>query len=485
MRPLKFQRLRLALISILILLILVAAGVMVRLHDRLEVTHATEQSRPAWVTSRLEFEYLRLHASLADFVINRASVSDVRLRFDLLWSRANILREGDVTEYLRRTPTAAKVLEEVEGFLVTHEAAILALKPGQHEVALAMLEDLDWLRAGVRSLVNDHSAESSIMATEHRQLLLLSSNVVAGLFALIALGAAVLVGHYALSIRAVGRVAQERLALLRAAETAAVAKDQFISVINHELRTPLTSINGSLALLKGGAAGELPAAAQRLTQIAHVNCARLGALINDLLDIDRIQSGEMHMDRTRLDLPVLLREAIEANEGFARQHRVSLLAGDLPAGLDTIGDPVRLHQVLSNLISNAVKFSEPGQSVELGLERCGDRAVIRVSDQGLGIPADQQELIFERFKQVDSSDHRKRGGSGLGLSITRAIVTSMNGRVWLRSAPGQGTTFHVELPLGDENAARREPRRLRRAGAEPGLAMAGLLPNPDFDNMTW
>ncbi|MDP1862838.1 MAG: PAS domain S-box protein [Thiobacillus sp.] len=240
-------------------------------------------------------------------------------------------------------------------------------------------------------------------------------------------------------------------------------KREFISTVSHELRTPLTSIRGALGLVAGGATGALPDKAKELINIATNNCDRLVRLINDILDMEKIESGKMVFDLRPLDLSEMLTETIAANQSFATQHQAKIeVVGALPA-LQVAGDRDRLIQVMTNLLSNAVKFTPPGGSVSVSLEEQNGHARIAVRDQGPGIPAEFQSRLFQKFSQADSSDTRKKGGTGLGLSITKAIVEHHNGRISYQTEPSQGTTFFVEVPLRaalTETSEKRGPRIL-------------------------
>ncbi len=223
-------------------------------------------------------------------------------------------------------------------------------------------------------------------------------------------------------------------------------KTEFISTVSHELRTPLTSIRGSLGLIAGGVAGELPEAAKNLVGIAKNNCDRLVRLINDILDIEKIESGKMHLNLQVVDIKQLIQQALAANEGFAGQHRVTVLLRAPDEPLQVRIDSDRLTQVLTNLLSNAVKFSPPESAVEVRVSRVGQQVRVEVADHGPGIPKEFRSRIFQKFSQADSSDTRQKGGTGLGLSISRTLVEQMGGAIGFNSQVGAGTTFFFELP---------------------------------------
>jgi len=223
-------------------------------------------------------------------------------------------------------------------------------------------------------------------------------------------------------------------------------KDELVSVVGHELRTPLTSIRGSLGLLEAGVAGELPAEAAEMVTIARQNTERLARLVDETLDLERLQSARVELDVRTVTPPELLMSTAQVVQRIADDAEVELV-WEAPADLQLSVDPDRIVQALVNLIGNAIKFSPRGGSVRTIVKAHGSEALISVRDEGRGIPLDQLETIFERFRQVDVSDHREKGGTGLGLPITRAIVEQHAGRIWAESEPGVGATFRMTLPL--------------------------------------
>ncbi|WP_341231483.1 ATP-binding protein [Nocardioides salarius] len=228
-------------------------------------------------------------------------------------------------------------------------------------------------------------------------------------------------------------------------------KNEFLSVVSHELRTPLTSIRGSLGLLSGGVMGALPEQAAAMVDRALMSSERLTRMINDILDLERIESGTLALEVQPHDVGDLLAIADREMEGLATSRDVRLVRHvDCPARV--LADHDRIVQALTNLIGNAVKFSPPGSVVELDARLVDGDVEIQVRDRGRGIPADRLDTIFDRFVQVDSSDMRREGGSGLGLAICRGIVERHGGRVWLESEVGVGTTAHLSLRSAPELA---------------------------------
>ncbi len=221
-------------------------------------------------------------------------------------------------------------------------------------------------------------------------------------------------------------------------------KDEFISTVSHELRTPLTSIRGALGLLASGTLGEVNDKASNLLRIALTNSDRLVRLINDILDLERMQSGKEPLTFRPVQLAQIVRQAIDGMTPVAEAAGVQLIHDTTE--VEIAADPDRLLQVLTNLLSNAVKFSPPGSTISMLLHPGVSGVTLSIIDQGRGIPADKLEAIFGRFQQVNASDSRQKGGSGLGLAICRTIVQQHSGRIWAERNPVRGSTFRVFLP---------------------------------------
>lgn len=227
-------------------------------------------------------------------------------------------------------------------------------------------------------------------------------------------------------------------------------ENEFISLVSHELRTPLTSLVGALDLLVAGEIGTLTEQGQYILKIAAANTDRLMRLIDDILDLEQMKSGKISIRKSRCNVADLLALAAEAMQPMADRAQVKLVTEAIEATIWADGD--RLMQALTNLLSNAIKFSEPNRSVSLSAQvKEADSAeaslLISVQDQGRGIPTDKLQLIFDRFQQVDVSDSRQKGGTGLGLAICRSIVEQHNGKIWVESVFGTGSTFYISLPI--------------------------------------
>jgi PAS domain S-box-containing protein len=228
-------------------------------------------------------------------------------------------------------------------------------------------------------------------------------------------------------------------------------KDEFVSTVSHELRTPLTSIRGALGLLSAGLLGQMSDKAANLLRIALSNSDRLVRLINDILDLERIQSGREPLTFRPISLGEIVRQAIDGMQPVADAAGVQLIHD--PNEVHLSADPDRLLQVITNLLSNAVKFSPENSTVAVTLREGSNGVTLSVIDQGRGIPADKLDAIFDRFQQVDASDSRQKGGSGLGLAICRTIVQQHGGHIWAERNPVTGSTFRVTLPLNPKLAS--------------------------------
>jgi len=224
-------------------------------------------------------------------------------------------------------------------------------------------------------------------------------------------------------------------------------KNEFISTVSHELRTPLTSMQGSLELILSKAFGELPKQIHNLTNITYKNSIRLTHLINDLLDIEKIEIGKMQFNMEFINLVQVIKEAIEANKAFAEKFNVKFIFNYDKKNIKVNVDKYRLIQVITNLLSNAAKFSPPDDIVTISMSNINNNMVrIAVSDNGPGIPEEFISRIFQKFSQADSSDTRQKGGTGLGLSISKAIIEKMNGNIGFTTELNRGSTFYFDLP---------------------------------------
>jgi len=252
---------------------------------------------------------------------------------------------------------------------------------------------------------------------------------------------------------------QQSQQVLREQERLTEAYGEFLATVSHELRTPLTSIRGSLRLVRAGASGELPAETRELIDVASTNTERLGRLVDDVLDLQKMDAGHMTLERRPSDLREVVRDGLESTRPFAEGLGVTLALEEAAAPLRVDADPDRIIQVITNLVSNAVKFSPAHGEVRVWAEERGNKVGrVWVEDRGPGIPAELRDRVFERFAQARGSHPMK--GTGLGLSIAKAIVDRHGGSIGFETDPARGTKFYFELPLD------RPPGRASSSGAE-------------------
>lgn len=224
-------------------------------------------------------------------------------------------------------------------------------------------------------------------------------------------------------------------------------KSEFVSTVNHELRTPLTSIQASLGILQRMLQGKVGPKEERLLDISLEGTKRLGLLVNDILDVEKIAAGKMEFYPETCEMVALVTDVVERHQSLAEKYRVVFRLDTQIPNAHCRVDPSRFNQALVNLLSNAAKFSPEGEPVGIELaEQADSRIRISVSDNGPGIPASFRNKIFQRFAQADSSATRSTGGSGLGLNITKTIIESLDGEISFESVEGQGTTFTIVLP---------------------------------------
>jgi len=227
------------------------------------------------------------------------------------------------------------------------------------------------------------------------------------------------------------------------------AKDEFISMVSHELRTPLTAIHGSLALLHHNTLGELNTEQKQIVDISYRNSNRLIDIVNDILDLAMLESGTFKIKTNVLDMVTLLEKAVELNEQYCKDCVTNLVftRAEGVATATVIADEQRMLQVMSNLISNAAKFTYDHDIIEIDMEINNGDVIVRVSDHGPGIPLEQHALLFKKFKQLNSQINHKLRGSGLGLNICANIIELQQGEIGFESAPDERTTFYFKLPL--------------------------------------
>lgn len=233
-------------------------------------------------------------------------------------------------------------------------------------------------------------------------------------------------------------------------------KNEFVSTVSHELRTPLTSISGALGIVTNGLVGELPEQASKMIKIAHNNSLRLIALVNDLLDMEKLLAGKIQFQMHYCSTLDLIRRSVESNAAYATQYGVTYQINEKAVDERVLVDAQRIQQVMANLLSNAAKFSPPGESIDIKCEAKFGRLRISVNDKGPGVNEEFRNRIFQKFSQADSSDTRQKGGTGLGLAICKEMIEQMGGKIGFDSVVGQGASFYFEFPYEVTDKLNRE-----------------------------
>lgn len=451
---------------------------------RFLLTGREELVRPLDIAYRAfvsDVEILTARADPRSGLARDASRLRDRLRFwydSIAGPNVALMREAGATAFAPGTPGAARVLRGAAIMTAAQDLQAIVLRDLREQVRATELES-------EQAAVLDELESFLIRALAVLVFLLLGTLLLRvvqrSLSQVVAAAGALEAGRYAQArLPDSHRAPNRELAALawtfdRVAESIATRERQlqddivklreldrlkadFVSTVSHELRTPLTSMRGALGLLLSGKMGELPARGRDLLQIAMTNTERLIRLINDILDIEKIDAGKVSMRRERLRLRPVVESTLTGLEAFARDARVTLrLVSD--ADVEVFGDADRLVQVFTNLVSNAVKFSPPGATVDVSIVPSGDAVSVQVRDRGPGIPEEFAPRIFGRFQQAEDAGSRRSGGTGLGLSIAKSIVELHGGHIGFEPAPVRGTIFWVSLPALAPAAPVDDPRQ--------------------------
>ncbi len=418
-----------------------------RLSERAEAIKTSQTDRPIYIVSELQFELERFLKSLALFRLGEVGVEDVRLRYEILYSRERTLQQGShgarafVTD-----PEAPDAAQKLHRLLERYDPVIQNLAPGQTAAAQQMQSAFGDLKAEMRELtlfVLDRRAQASLemaRGIERLQTWILVLTVLAILMV------PAIIAFFAVDLRRSHELAAEREELYEQARAASAAKTRFLALVGHELRTPLTSITGAISMLRSGSLGNLSQTQEKLVTLADRNGRRLTGLIEDLLDLSRIETGKIEIARVPVDLAETAEEAVETFRATAGDRDISLDLARPDRAVTVEGDARRLFQVAGNLIGNAVKHAPARSSVRVAVEETAEHALLTVADDGPGIDTAEHEAIFSPFSQVDMGDTRESTGLGLGLHIVKSIVEAHGGQIRVDSARGDGARFIVSLP---------------------------------------
>jgi|GEM_PF-2610180 len=451
------RKIRQGMAGAVLLSVAVAVAGLMMLSQSISEMRLSDRDKPLWIANQMQFEMLRFDAAAQDYALGRETYEGLTQRLNILWSRLSTFEEGYVADVLESRGIDLSVIRDIRNWLETLDETVFAqdvppaTAESRREMAAILRDRMSSFKTDLQKLSLSVVKSETQEQTQFKDALLTLSNRVT-LLGVVAMAALGLFGLFLWIDGARSRKLAEKMEVLANHAGASLrAKDSFVTVVSHELRTPLTSIYGSIELIKAAKNSDLSPTNEKLISIAHRNCERLITLVNDILDIDKLDANLVILDNKCFNLSQTVRDAVRDNENYATGLQVGLSLRVIDTELYVEGDEVRIAQVLSNLISNASKFSPAGSTVEVIAYQNGPRARVEVRDEGQGIPEEEHERIFERFHQGSQVTSTTYKGTGLGLSIAKAIVEQHNGRIDLKSTPGKGTTFFFELPIKDES----------------------------------
>ncbi|MCU0907364.1 MAG: ATP-binding protein [Rhodobacteraceae bacterium] len=418
----------------------------------------------AWSLAELQIETKNLIARLHGYAAGSVPIGDVQLAFDILWSRIAALQFAEVVQM----EGLGALKADYTAFLERTDAVLYAADPLTPGAARALVPELDGLSANTRRLWSNEFNQNR--ADFLGQLGGASHSATRNFDFLIGLVLLAGLSYLALELGLAERARLRESELLEAANSASELKTSFLANMSHEVRTPLNGVIGASELLL---ATRLDADQTELAQTISVSASHLLGVVNQVLDLTKIEAGRMDLELRDLSPGDLVREVVAMFARTAEDKGIVLrtvVSDDLPGIVR--GDPLRLRQILANLVSNAVKFTERGEVVlEARTEpgRGGERWLgFAVRDTGIGIDRKALARVTEPFVQSDVSHSRRFGGTGLGLTISRQLIEMMEGVLQMDSQPGQGTTVTVRLPLPSVEATVPRPADATAAGPAPG-----------------
>lgn len=450
----KSRKIQAILLVLFVGAVLFGIAVVLKLSERVESIQTAEQSDPLWIGSQLQFEMLRLERELSKAALGFKPATDVALRFDIAWSRITILQEAKLAQIIETFNIDQSVLLALEKRFETLEPLIeeFATQDMTDEIrqqkAEFLMEALEGFDASLRSFLLSLAQAKTSSLTEFRTGLLSLSQAITYLGTTILVLFGIFMTLLMLELRFTAKREREMRVLAEEATSASRLKMNFMSVVSHELRTPLTSLLGGLDLLKARVSASLQdKASLRLLDICSRNGDRLLTLVNDILDAQALSEGKVTVTQEPTDLASVVEAAVEGCHTYASSLGVGYELSMPSEKTVALTDSARVSQVLSNLLSNAAKFTSSGDVVSVTLEKIGHKARIEVTDHGIGIPVEKQKDIFKAFHQVNPGTTGANKSSGLGLSITKQLMDLLGGSVGFRSTEGKGSTFWIELDL--------------------------------------
>ena len=435
--------------------VVIGSGVIWTLQDRVYQIRTAEQNDPLWIASRLQFELLNFNAELAEYAIGSRSAEDVSLRFDILWSRLNIMQKGKIAEVIREAEVDGTALVEFKQVLQAIEPLVQSLSGsepqgiGRQTTAKRILLETVPYNLAFKELSLSMAQAKSRLMSDFRTGLVSLSRAIAYLGAIILVLASTIVVMLVADVSLNKRKSIELQQLVAEVEASARMKENFMSVVSHELRTPLTSILGGIRVFEAKYGEELGEVKMKLIKIAQRNSDRLLSLVNDILDAQSLSEGKTNLKMEYLNLGSIISATVEECEGYAAEKdiKISFSQSEIPKLVRA--DRARLSQVITNLLSNAVKFSPVGSTVIVSASLVASDIRVEVSDQGIGISKQNQANLFTRFYQINPGTTASSKSSGLGLNIAKSLIELHGGSIGVSSIEREGATFWFTLPLSE------------------------------------
>lgn len=451
----QLQPVRWVVFTVLLVFLLLIVTSLLSLRTRIVGLEEGSTTGSVWFMRSLESDALKLELALANNANGQVDTDAIKQRFDILWSRLVSAQQGTIAKKLTEYEADTTVLDRLFALLRDNDDFIANLtdQPRSSVSVSDFKNKIAAFEGDLHKLSLEVLEGTSQEARSWRDDLVWLSSQNSLLIGLVAVALIIIAVLLILENLQTKSAMLEKEGLLKKARAANIEKSQFISVMNHELRTPLASIRGAISLLHSQFAPNYGDKEQRLIEIANRNTKHLSALVQDILEVESFGSGRFEMNLELVSLSYLVSQQMPEFHQLGKDYGIIVETYDTMSDVTCRVDSNRMRQVLSNVVFNAIKFSVAGTTVRIDVRRDGDKGIISVSDEGVGIPDVAQSRIFDAFYQVDSSNVRRVGGTGLGLSISKSLVEAMEGNISLDSQIGRGTTFFLQFPAHDDVSA--------------------------------